>query len=96
MALPVLFSGCSEDKDKLSLNTSDVSLYVEDTKELTASEKVEWSSESNFIAKVSDKGLLTANHVGKTFVTATCANGTEKCIVEVKAKYNTFVEPVLA
>lgn len=90
------FTSCSkDDKTELTLSTNNITLYTEGTEQITASEKAEWSSDSEFIAKVDKSGVITGSHVGKTFITATSDNGTAKCGVEVKAKYNTFTEPVL-
>lgn len=93
----VLFSACSDDDEnsKLSLDKSEISLYYEDEVKLTATDNVEWSSEDEFVAKVSSNGVVEGGHVGKTFIVASNGSETAKCAVEVKAKYNTFVEPVL-
>lgn len=47
------------------------------------------------MAKVSSNGVVEGGHVGKTFIVASNGSETVKCAVEVKPKYNTFVEPVL-
>lgn len=95
--LPMLvFTACSDDdENSLSLDKSEISLYYEDEIKLTASDNVTWSSEDEFVAKVSSNGVVEGGHVGKTFIVASNGAETVKCAVEVKPKYNTFVEPVL-
>lgn len=98
LVLPFLFSGCSSDDDEgdnLSLSETRVSLNRNSTKSITANQKVGWSSESEFVAKVNANGTITGNHVGKTSIVAASGSGTAKCAVEVLAKYNTYIEPVL-
>lgn len=91
----LLMAGCSKDDGaKLSLSTNSVSLYSEDTEKVTASEKVTWSSDDEFVATIDNDGTITGEHVGKTIITATSNNGEDKCAVEVKAKYNTYTEPI--
>ena len=95
--LPMLvFTACSDDdENSLSLDKSEISLYYEDEIKLIASDNVTWSSEDEFVAKVSSNGIVEGGHVGKTFIVASNGAETVKCAVEVKPKYNTFVEPVL-
>lgn len=95
VGLPLVFASCSKDDDKkLSLSTNRVSLYFEEMENVTASEPSTWSVENKFIATVNN-GLITAQHVGNTTVTATANGQTSNCNVEVKAKYHTFTEPIL-
>ena len=95
--LPMLvFTACSDDdENSLSLDKSEISLYYEDEIKLTASDNVTWSSEDEFVAKVSSNGVVEGGHIGKTFIVASNGSETVKCVVEVKPKYNTFVEPAL-
>ena len=91
----LLMVGCSKDDDvKLSLSTNSVSLYSEDTEKVTASENVTWSSDDEFVATIDKSGTITGEHVGKTMIIAAGDNGEGKCAVEVKAKYNTYADPV--
>lgn len=91
----LLIVGCSKDDDsKLSLSTNSISLYSEDTEQVTASEKVTWSSDDKFVATIDNNGTVTGEHVGKTTIKATGDNGESKCTVEVKAKYNTYADPI--
>ena len=50
---------------------------------------------SEFVAEVSEDGIIKGNHVGKTIITATSDNGEALCEVVVNAKYSTYTEPVL-
>lgn len=87
--------GCSKDDEtKLSLSTNNISLYSENTEQITASEQSTWESNDEFVATVSDNGIVTGEHVGKAIITATGSNGEAQCQVEVKAQYNTYADPV--
>lgn len=91
----LLMVGCSKEDDaKLSLSTNSISLYSEETETVTASDKATWSSDDEFVATISDNGVVTGEHVGKTMITAAGDNGEDKCAVEVKAKYNTYADPI--
>lgn len=96
----VLLTSCSEEDKavKLFLDKSEISLYYEDEVRLMASDlerNVTWSSENEFVATVSGNGVVEGRHVGKTFIIASNGSETARCAVEVKPKYNTFVEPIL-
>jgi len=83
-----VFASCSSDNsDGLSLNKTNLQLASDVKAQLEASEKVEWSSESNFVASVDDKGMVVGNHVGKTFIVASNGGHEVKCAVEVSCGY---------
>lgn len=76
----------------ISLNRTEVSVERNNTFQLSvnytpanASDKtVQWSTSDAAIAKVDDKGLVTAKNKGTAIITATSANGlTAQCEVEV-------------
>ena len=95
VASVLVIVGCSKSEDdKLTLSNNNVTLYTEDTSEITASEKSTWSSDDEFVATVASNGKITANHLGKTIITAKSDDGEAKCEVTVKARYNTYTEPV--
>ena len=96
----VVSTSCGDDKSDdspttLSINPSSVSLYYEDTQQLSASGATSWSSENEFVAKVDAKGLVTANHVGSTNIQASNGNAMGRCSVTVKPKYNCYDTPLL-
>lgn len=91
----ILFSCSSDNGDDLSLNKTNLQLASDVKAQLEASEKVEWSSESNFVASVDDKGMVVGNHVGKTFIVASNGGYKAKCEVEVIALHNTLTEPII-
>lgn len=91
-SLLFILSSCSS--DKLTLDKTSLSLYAEDTEQLTANENVDWSTENEFVASVDEDGLVEANHVGRTYIVASSKNGEERCRVTVKAEYNTYTEPL--
>lgn len=91
----------------LQLSDSEVSLYPDETKFLTAevvpsnatNSNVTWSSENEEIAAVNQVGLITAKAPGQTVITASLSNGlSRKCTVKVKAvsAAEIFVENVNA
>lgn len=93
----LIFSvGCSKDDDNVSVRESSISLYYEDTYQLTAtgSNRIQWSSDDEFVAKVSRNGLVTANHVGTTYIRASSRPSDPKCRVTVAPKYNFYKEPI--
>lgn len=91
----ITMAGCSSsDESKLTLSTNHVSLYSEETETITASDKATWSSDDEFVASVNNNGTISGEHVGTTVVTAASNNGQGKCTVEVKAKYNTYTDPI--
>ena len=67
-----MFSSCSKDDDfSISLNEKEIVLHVDATQQLKATGEVsKWSSENDFIASVSESGMVTANHVGETRIMA--------------------------
>lgn len=93
--------------EELQLSDSEVSLYPDETKLLTAevvpsnatNSNVTWSSENEEIAAVNQAGLITAKAPGQTVITASLSNGlSRKCTVKVKAvsAAEIFVENVNA
>ena len=96
MTAVLVIAGCSKSEDgKLTLSANQVSLYSGDTKQVTVNDNATWSSKSEFVAEVSEDGIIKGNHVGKTIITATSDNGEALCEVVVNAKYSTYTEPVL-
>jgi len=90
------FTSCSSDNgDGLSLNKTSLQLASDVKAQLEASEKVEWSSESNFVASVDDKGMVVGNHVGKTYIVASNGGHVVKCGVEVIPLHYTLTEPII-
>lgn len=90
-----LFTACSSDDDSsLTLDKTSITLRYEGTQKLTASEDANWSTENEFFAEVDNNGLVTGGHVGQTYITATGASGSAKCLVEVVPEYNTYKAPV--
>ncbi len=88
--------GCSKDEDsKITLSTDNVVLYTEGTEQISANEEPTWKSDNKFVATVSNTGVIKGEHVGKATIIAIGKKGDASCRVEVKAKYNTYTEPVL-
>lgn len=90
------FTSCSsDDDDNIVLSESSVTMKCEDTKTLKASGDVNtWKSENEFVATVSEGGVITAEHVGETNIMASGNGGSAMCKVTVEGKYNYYIEPL--
>ena len=91
-----MFSSCSSNDDtSVSLNEKEVVLKVDGTQQLKATGDVsKWSSENDFVASVSETGMVKANHVGETQIMAQGSNGSASCNVTVKPQYSYYIEPL--
>ena len=91
-----MFSSCNSNDDaSISLSEKEVTLKVDATQQLKATGDVsKWSSENDFIASVSEKGMVTANHVGETRIMAEGSNSSAFCYVSVKPQYTYYIEPL--
>ena len=77
---------------KVSLNTSKLSMYVNDGYQLTATltkysiSEITWTSDNPAVATVDESGFVMAEGVGKAVITARTVNGKRaKCSITVKA-----------
>lgn len=73
---------------------ADVSLNVKDTISLNSNEGAKWTSDNDFIAIVSEDGLVSAMHVGTTKIMATTNGNTTTYVVSVESKNHFFNEPI--
>src|SRR5574344_2435462 len=91
----VLFSAvmsCSKDDDEFSITSSkSVELTSKGTSQITCSDsKASYSSEDEYVATVSDNGLITAKRIGETYIDV---NGQKAVKVTVKPLVTSFIEP---
>lgn len=88
--MSMLFMACSDDKDDYTGQIpSAISLYVGETQKIEA---VGAKSSNEFVASVSNKGEVRAEHVG----TARISAGFQRhCTVTVKPKYNIYPDPYI-
>ena len=78
----------------VSLNKNETSIIEGETEQLTASvlpedstnRTVTWKSSNNFVASVSNAGLITANIEGEVDITASCDGKSASCTVTVKPR----------
>lgn len=78
--------------ESITLDCESALLYLDDTKQLTATitpddatnKKVVWSSSDDTIASVDQKGLVTAHKVGKVQITAATELGDLEAVCEVE------------
>ena len=99
-AFSLFLTSCSKDDDngteqEVTINPKSISLYAEETFQLSATNAVAWSIGDDFIAKVDNKGLVTGGHVGTTTITAKNGRYSATCEVTVNPKYNLYDTPVL-
>lgn len=90
LSMSMLFMACSDDKDDYTGQIpSAISLYVGETQKIDA---VGAKSSNEFVASVSNKGEVRAEHVG----TARISAGFQRhCTVTVKPKYNIYPDPYI-
>lgn len=90
LSMSMLFMACSDDKDDYTGQIpSAISLYVGETQKIDA---VGANSSNEFVASVSNKGEVRAEHVG----TARISAGFQRhCTVTVKPKYNIYPDPYI-
>jgi uncharacterized protein YcfL len=83
---------CSKDDDNdITVDQNSLELYSKDFHQITTNQSnPTYSSENEFVAQVSSSGLVTAKHIGNTYIDI---NGTRKVEVTVKAKYS-LLEPL--
>jgi len=102
LAFMVLMSCSSEDNDKpakdekINLETTEFTLHFEDVAQIkaTSSLDIEYMSESEYVAKVSSSGLITAGKVGETNIVLDNGKDVKKVEVIIEPKYNLFPEPI--
>jgi hypothetical protein len=91
VALFTLVSCSKDDDDEITVNQASVELYSKDFHQITTNQaNPTYSSENEYVAKVSTSGMITAKHIGSTFIDI---NGTRKVEVTVKPKYDLY-EPL--
>jgi hypothetical protein len=85
--------GCSKDGDDgLSITSpNNVELTSKGTSQITCSDsKASYSSEDEYVATVSESGLITAKRIGETYIDV---NGQQAVKVTVKPIITSFTEP---
>lgn len=93
LLLLTVFVGCSKDDDNELVITSskNIELTYKGTSQINCSDsKATYSSEDEYIAKVSESGLITASHIGETYIDV---NGKKAIKVTVNPVYTSFIEP---
>ena len=94
IASSIFLFSCKEEDNFTpgSLKQNNVTLYVGESVQLSYSGTGEvWQSGNTQIASVTDDGVVTGVHVGKTLLRVNWST----CEVEVKSKNNFFVDPIL-
>ena len=93
LSLSMLLFGCKKDDNPgISFSASTLSLYAGETHQLfQSSSDVNVTSNSDFVASVSPRGLVTANHIGVTEI----RSGGSVCNVTVEPHYTLYPDPRL-
>lgn len=95
-ACAMLFTSCENSKMKIS--PSHITLQFEDEVGLTVIDNhsdVSWSTDNEFVASVDNNGIVTAEHVGTTTITAKDGKDEAYCSVSVTPEYYTYNEPIM-
>lgn len=97
LALLSLCLSCSENTTPLTLNTTSVSLYSGDEHMITSNgTNVSFKSRNPYIAGVNEStGKVIGRTIGKTIIDVTSDQGSAQLNIQVKPKYNTYVEPCI-
>jgi hypothetical protein len=91
VALFTIISCAKDDSDDITVDQNSLEIFSGGTHQITTNQSNPvYSSEDAFVATVSETGLITAKHVGKTFIDV---NGSRKITITVEAKYELY-EPV--
>lgn len=89
-AFILTFPSCSEnEKESMGLTPKKVDLKVGEKIKLEYDGTCTWVPDNEFIASVSNTGMVTANHVGSTFIKA----NEDICEVKVSPVFNLYEEP---
>ncbi|MBR7005152.1 MAG: Ig-like domain-containing protein [Bacteroidales bacterium] len=82
---------CTKESVKLEVTPSEVSLYVEGTKQITTNvEDAQFSSKDEFYASVDNTGLVTGNKVGETEILVNSTHGTATIPVTIIPQYTLY------
>ena len=95
--LAVVFISFTSCKQELNLGAETTTLRPGETININLGNETAgyvWTTDDDFVATVS-AGIITANHVGRTFVTATDGEVSKTCTVNVIDKVALFNEPFL-
>jgi len=92
-------TSCSKDDDvaepSVNLSTTNIVMYHEQTKKITAENATRWSTENDFVATVDENGLVTGGHVGTTKIIASNRSSSATCNVTIQPRYNLYDSPIL-
>lgn len=98
IGLVSVLASCSKSSEEGLEITSPtpVTLYSSDTSQITTNkESVTFTSNSDYVATVSQTGLITGKRVGNTTIDVSDGKGHASVAVTVNPKNTSFVEPVL-
>lgn len=98
MVLPFVFTSCSDDdknEDDISLGKKEYKMNFLDKVQIEATSTLDitYKTEDDFIATVSDKGLITGGRVGETEISLSNTKDTKKVSVIIEPKAELYPEP---
>lgn len=72
----------------VTISPTTVTMFYDDTKQLSAPRATSWSSSNDFVAAVDENGLVKARHIGTTEITASRGKSKAVCSVTIKPMYS--------
>jgi hypothetical protein len=84
----------ASDKELIELSPSELSMFCNDEKKVSAQNVTEWYSENDFIATVNKNGVVKGCHVGSTMIVAKNDFSSAKCKVTIKPLYTLYDDPI--
>ena len=100
LSLSQCFISCSKDDDgeteqKVTITPTSITIHHDDTRQLSATNAKNWSSDDDFVAEVDGNGVVTGGHIGTTIITAQNGTSHASCKVTITPKYNLYDTPIL-
>lgn len=98
LTMPFVFTSCSDDDDKndIRLIESEYKMNFNDQVQILATSplSISYSTESSYVASVSESGLITGGRVGETNISLSNGEDTKSVKVIVEPKYDLYPEPI--
>ena len=96
IALPLVLASCGNEPDgPITISQENLALTIDETVQLTASEKGTWTSSNEFVATVDGDGNVTALHVGEAVITITKGDLSASCKVVVNPANTSYDLPYM-
>jgi hypothetical protein len=94
----LVFTSCSDDKEdnRIKISKTEYLLNFEDEVQIEATSinDITYTTASEYVAKVSSSGLITAGRVGETYILLENGNDERVVQITVKPRYDLYPEPI--